>query len=202
MKSILLVDDDRHIRAVLSSLLTEAGYVVIAVPDGRAALSEIAARKPDLVLLDVMMPVMNGYEACEEIRKTNRELPIIFLTSLDTEADQIRAFELGADDFLAKTVSDAILVARIRKTLSRAEHFTAVAAPTEMTRTEANIYRLLKSAPGKFFTYREIFDSVSGEGYYADEGAVRSHVSRMRKKLELKGERIESRRSFGFALFV
>lgn len=201
MKSILLVDDDRHIRAALSSLLTEAGYEVVSASNGQAALAAISAHKPDLVLLDVMMPVMDGYTTCEEIRKVNRELPIVFLTSLDTDADQIRAFELGADDFVAKTVSDAVLLARIRKTLSRSERFTVVEAPEFMTRTEANVYRLLKSAPGKFFTYREIFDSVSGEGYYADEGAVRSHVSRMRKKIEPLGERIESKRGFGFALF-
>lgn len=184
----------------MSALLTEAGYEVTTAENGRSALVAILAKMPDIVLLDVMMPVMDGYETCKEIRKTNRELPIVFLTMLDSDADQIRALELGADDFISKTVSDDILLARIRKTLVRAECLSSMAAPHSMTRTEANIYRLLQTAPGKVFSYMEIFKSISGEGYYADEGAVRSHVSRMRRKLRPLGETIEAKRGFGFAL--
>ena len=199
MAEILIVDDERMIRAGLAQLLAGAGFAVREARNGKSALTAVVERRPDLVLLDVMMPGMDGFEVCEKLLAADRDLPVVFLTAKDSESDQVRGLEAGADDFLSKTVGEEVLLARVRKALARTARLAASAAPSEMTRTEADIYRLLSSARGKWFSYREIFDSIRGEGYYGDEGAIRSHVSRLREKLP-PGERIESKRGRGYAL--
>ena len=199
MTEILLVDDERAIRGSLSRLLREAGFTVRAAANGAAGVEAFRERRPDLVLLDVMMPRMDGYAACAAMRSADRETPIVFLSVLDAEDDQIRGLEAGADDYVSKTASPALLKARIRKALERADRFSKMDAPASMTKTEADIYRLLESDRGRFFSYREIFSAVCGEGYYADESVIRVHVSNMRKKLPA-GERLVTRRCVGYAL--
>ena len=199
MAEILIVDDERSIRAGLAQLLSGAGFAVREARDGRSALAAVAERRPDLVLLDVMMPGMDGFEVCGKLLAADRDLPVVFLTAKDSEGDQVRGLEVGADDFLSKTVGEGVLLARIRKALVRAKRLSAAPAPSEMTKTEADIYRLLSSVRGKWFSYREIFDSIRGEGYYGDEGAIRSHVSRLREKLP-PSEQIDSKRGRGYAL--
>ena len=200
MAEILIVDDERMIRAGLAQLLADAGFAVREARDGKSALTAVAARRPDLVLLDIMMPGMDGFEVCEKLLAADRDLPVVFLTAKDSEHDQVRGLEVGADDFLSKTVGEEVLLARVRKALARTARLAASDAPSGMTKTEADIYRLLSSARGKWFSYREIFNSIRGEGYYGDEGAVRTQMSRLREKLP-SGEKIESKRGFGYALF-
>ena len=200
MAEILIVDDERMIRAGLVQLLSGAGFTVREARDGKSALAAVAERRPNLVLLDVMMPGMDGFKVCEKLLATDRDLPVVFLTAKDSESDQVRGLEVGADDFLLKTVGEEVLLARIRKALARTARLAAVAAPSGMTKTEADIYRLLSSARGKWFSYREIFNSIRGEGYYGDEGAIRTQMSRLREKLS-PGEKVESKRGFGYALF-
>ena len=200
MAEILIVDDERMIRAGLVQLLSGAGFTVREARDGKSALAAVAERRPNLVLLDVMMPGMDGFKVCEKLLATDRDLPVVFLTAKDSESDQVRGLEVGADDFLLKTVGEEVLLARIRKALARTARLAATAAPSGMTRTEADIYRLLSSARGKWFSYREIFNSIRGEGYYGDEGAIRTQMSRLREKLS-PGEKVESKRGFGYALF-
>ena len=199
MTEILLVDDERSIRDSLSCQLREAGFTVRVAATGAAGVAAFGERRPDLVLLDVMMPGMDGYAVCEAMRCADRETPIVFLSALDAEEDQIRGLDAGADDYVSKTASPTLLVARIRKALERADRFSKMDAPAAMTKTEADIYRLLESDRGRFFSYREIFSAVCGEGYYADEGAIRVHVSNMRKKLP-SGERLVAKRGVGYAL--
>ena len=199
MIEILLVDDERAIRDSLSCYLREAGFGVRAAATGAAGVDAFCQRRPDLVLLDVMMPGMDGYSVCKAMRVVDRETPIVFLSALDAESDQIRGLDAGADDYISKTASAALLNARIRKALERADRFSQMDAPVSMTKTEADIYRLLESDRGRFFSYREIFSAVCGEGYYADEGAIRVHVSNMRKKLATN-ERLVARRGVGYAL--
>ena len=199
MAEILIVDDERVICAGLAQLLSGAGFAVREARDGKSALAAVAERRPDMVLLDIMMPGMDGFEVCEKLLASDRDLPVIFLTAKDSESDQVRGLEVGADDFLSKTVGEEVLLARVRKALARTARLVAAVAPSEMTKTEADIYRLLSSARGKWFSYREIFDSIRGEGYYGDEGAIRSHVSRLREKLP-SGEKIDSKRGRGYAL--
>ena len=199
MTEILLIDDERVMRDAFQRLLEGAGFAVRTAPDGKRGVAAFAERRPDLVLLDVMMPTLNGYEAAAEMRRLDRETPIVFLSALDSDDDQIRGLEVGADDYVAKTASDSLLLARIRKARARADRFSKSEAPEAMTRMEADIYRLLDSDRGTYFSYRQIFAAVCGEGYAADEGAIRVHVSNMRKKLPC-GERIVSKRGFGYAL--
>ena len=193
MAEILIVDDERMIRAGLVQLLSGAGFTVREARDGKSALAAVAERRPNLMLLDVMMPGMDGFKVCEKLLATDRDLPVVFLTAKDSESDQVRGLEVGADDFLLKTVGEEVLLARTAR-------LAATAAPSGMTRTEADIYRLLSSARGKWFSYREIFNSIRGEGYYGDEGAIRTQMSRLREKLS-PGEKVESKRGFGYALF-
>ena len=200
MAEILIVDDERMIRAGLARLLSGAGFSVREARDGNSALVAVAERRPDLVLLDVMMPGMDGFEVCEKLLASDRDLPVVFLTAKDSENDQVRGLEVGADDFLSKTVGEEVLLARVRKALARVARLSTGPAPSACSKTEADIYRLLSSARGKWFTYREIFNSIRGEGYYGDEGAVRTQMSRLREKLP-PGEKIESKRGFGYALF-
>ena len=200
MAEILIVDDERMIRAGLAQLLSGAGFAVREARNGKSALAAVAERRPDLVLLDVMMPGMDGFKVCESLLASDRDLPVLFLTAKDSESDQVRGLEVGADDFLSKTVGEEVLLARIRKALARVRRLAATPAPSACTKTEADIYRLLSSARGKWFTYREIFNSIRGEGYYGDEGSIRTQMSRLREKLPA-GEKIESKRGCGYALF-
>lgn len=110
MSEILIVDDERLIREGLKMTLQGEGYEVRTARDGDEALNKIAERRPDLVLLDVMMPRMNGFRCCEEIRKTDPLLPVIFLTAKDSEADQVRGIGLGGDDYVSKATGDALLL--------------------------------------------------------------------------------------------
>ena len=200
MAEILIVDDERMIRAGLAQLLSGAGFAVREARDGKSALAAVAERRPDLVLLDIMMPGMDGFDVCEKLLAIDRDLPVVFLTAKDSESDQVRGLEVGADDFLSKTVGEEVLLARVRKALARVKRLAAAPAPSACSKTEADIYRLLSSARGRWFSYREIFNSIRGEGYYGDEGAVRTQMSRLREKLPT-GEKIESKRGFGYALF-
>ena len=162
--SILLVDDERIMRETLTPILVAAGFDVVLASDGRAAVQSFLLERPDLVLLDVMMPVVDGYETCAELRKLDRETPIVFLSALDGEEDQIKGLKLGADDYVSKTASNAMLIARVENALERADCFSKAAAPTAMTKTEADIYRVLDSDRGRFFGYQEIFAAIDPRG--------------------------------------
>ena len=196
---VLVVDDERVIREGLTRKLVSAGFDVRLASDGRAAFQAFLLARPDLVLLDVMMPGMDGYATCEEMRKIDRETPIVFLSALDSEQDQIRGLEVGADDYVSKTASEAMLLARVKKALERAGRFSRIEAPAGMTKIQADIYRLLGSERGRFFSYVEIYEALCGEGYYHDEGAIRVHISRLRAKLP-RGEKIDAKRGRGYAL--
>ena len=195
----MVVDDELAIRKGLAAMLEGAGYSVRTARDGIAALGAVRARRPDLVLLDVMMPLMDGFKVCEEVRKRDRDLPIVFLTAKDADEDQVRGLEVGADDFVSKSSDSAVLLVRIRKTLERAERLLGNVAPDNLTKTEADIYRLLASVHGKYLTALEIFSAIRGEGYVGDEGNMRSHMSRLRSKLP-QGVTIDVMRGRGYAL--
>ena len=196
---ILVVDDELSIRRGLAAMLENAGYSVRTARDGIVAFGAIRSKRPDLILLDVMMPLMDGFKVCEEIRKRDRDLPIVFLTAKDADEDQVRGLEVGADDFVSKSSDSSVLLVRIRKALERAERLLGNAAPDNLTKTEADIFRLLASERGRYFTAMEIFTAIRGEGYAGDEGNMRSHVSRLRGKLP-QGVTIDAMRGRGYAL--
>lgn len=199
MTSVLLAEDELSLAKSLAQTLEAAGMSVRLALNGDIALEHFKRERPDLVLLDVMMPVMDGYATCAEIRKLDRDVPIIFLTALDSDADQIRGLEVGADDYIVKTTSDEVLLARIRKATERAARLKPATAPDVLTRTEGAIYQLLKSDPRRFFTYDEIAAAICGEGYKLDEITVRVHIGHLRKKLP-STETLETKRGFGFRL--
>jgi len=199
MAKILIVDDERAPRVGFAALLRENGHVVTAVSNGQDALLTFRKIRPDLVLLDIMMPKMDGYEVCSAIRREDRDTPVIFLSALDSEEDQVRGLEVGADDFVSKTAAHVLLLARIRTAIARAQRFLRVPAPREMTKLEADIYRLLERNRGTYLSYQEIFSEVCGDGYMADEGAIRVHISNLRKKLP-RGLSVMAKRGLGYVL--
>ena len=146
-----------------------------------------------------MMPLMDGFAVCERIRQFDRDLPIVFLTAKDADEDQVRGLEVGADDFVSKSANDMVLLVRIRKTLERARRLLGNAAPDGLTKTEADIFRLLASEKGRYFSAMEIFSAIRGEGCVPSDGNLRAHVSRLRGKLT--GDlTIDAIRGRGYAL--
>jgi len=224
MPSILLVDDEAAIRRTFRTLLEGEGYAVRVARNGDEALAKIAEARPDLVLLDVTMPGRNGFAACAEIRKTDKLLPILFLTALDSEADQVRGFGLGADDYIFKTTGDAELLARVRRALERAAAYSSAATPsrtvklgsvevdfdrhlvtdgkktTSLTTSESDLLRCLASRRGEMFTVDEIFSFLRGEGYVGDPATIRVHVMNLRRKLGRAGDMVGNVPNSGYYL--
>lgn len=128
MAEILIVDDERVVREGLRQTLLGEGYAVRTARDGEDALRKIGEARPDAVLLDVMMPKMNGFRCCEEIRKADALLPVVFLTAKDSEADQIRGLGLGGDSYVSKASSEALLLTCVRRVLERVQRERAKSA--------------------------------------------------------------------------
>ena len=227
MAEILIVDDERALREGLKVMLSGEGFAVRTARDGEDALRKISERAPDLVLLDVMMPRMNGFKTCEEIRKTDAALPVIFLTAKDSEADQVRGLGLGADDYISKDAGESLLLARIDRALARTANFNAIAAKREtqpirlgrirvdmkslavsgsdgeiarLTKTEADILKLLDSERGAFFSVERLISELRGQGFACEDSMLYSHVSHLRRKLGPAGDLISSSRKAGYCL--
>ena len=224
MAEILIADDDRLIREGMKALFAGEGFSVRTARDGEDALKKFAESRPDLVLLDVMMPKANGFKACEEIRRLDRLVPIVFLTAKDSEADEVRGIGLGADDYVSKTAGEAVLVARVRRALERAAAIDADVSPPRvlklgavtvdfdrltvsgpgadgrLTRTEADILQLLALRAGSPMTGDELIAALRGEGYACEDGMVYTHVSNLRRKLGPAACLLANDRSSGYRL--
>ena len=227
MAEILIVDDERALREGLKATLAGEGFAVRTARDGEDALRKISERAPDLVLLDVMMPKMNGFRTCEEIRKADAALPVIFLTAKDSEADQVRGIGLGADDYISKDAGESLLLARINRALARATTFGETLAKREaqpirlgrisvdsksmvvsdprgeiarLTKTEADTLRLLDSNRGAFFSVEQIIAELRGRGFACTDSMLYAHVSNLRRKLGPAGGLISSSRNAGYCL--
>ncbi len=217
---ILVVDDERAVRNGCRSLLENAGYTVRTARDGSEALRKFADRRPDLVLLDVMMPGMNGKFACAELRKADPLLPILLFTAMPSDVGAVDAFGFGADDYIDKAKSPEELLARISAALRRSAAMRGAkdvlvlgsvtvdlgrqtfegAASGELTRSEALILRLLASERGRAFSHEELLAAERGDGYSGDERAVHSAVRRLKAKLGPAGELIASVYGVGYRL--
>ena len=227
MAEILLVDDEKALRDSLKAVLQGEGYEVRTARDGDEALVKIAEKRPDLVLLDVMMTRMNGYKCCEKIRETDKLLPVIFLTAKDGETDQVRGIGLGADDFVSKDASDAVLLARISRALARSSAIGesvrsasgavialgAVSvdmktfAVTEkgkeiarLTKTEADILKLLDSQRGKLVVQDDIITDLRGNGFACEDTMLYVHICNLRRKLGSASSKIVNKRGVGYCL--
>jgi two-component system, OmpR family, response regulator len=222
--TVLVVDDDPHIRDLLTFALQKAGLATREAADGEAALTEIALRAPDLVILDINMPRMDGIETCRRIRARG-DLPVLFLSSRDDEIDRILGIELGADDYVVKPFSPREVVARVAAILRRAartpaplttglfawgrlsldaEGWRALWQEIEvpLTVTEFSIVRVLADAPRRVFTRDAIIDRVHGPGFAMTDRTIDSHVRNLRAKFASVGgaDVIETRAGVGYQL--
>lgn len=223
---ILIVDDDPHIRQLLVFALEKAGFATDEAEDGEAALAAIADAAPDLVVLDINMPRMNGLEVCRRLRSESN-LPILFLSSRDEEIDRVLGIELGADDYVVKPFSPREVTARVtailRRTGSHAPKADVLAnalgrgrlgldpdgwsaswdgQELSLTVTEFGILRTLAAAPGKVFTRDAIIDRLRGPGFAITDRTVDSHVRNLRGKFAQMGghDVIETRAGVGYRL--
>lgn len=218
MKKVLIVEDDEDIRELLQNFLQEAGYAVAQARDGVEAMAGFHKEKIDLVLLDVMLPKIDGYGVCELIRKESR-VPIMMMTALDGEADQIKGFDLLADDYITKPFSMPVLLRRIAALLRRAELASESGSsigykeitldldaykasvgerPLDLTSREFELLRELLTRQGKVLTRRMLLDRVWGPDHYGDERIVDTHIKNLRHKLGL--DYIETIRGVGYRI--
>ena len=204
MKTILVVDDEPKIVGLARDYLEHAGFGVLTAADGRTALETVRRRRPDLVVLDLGLPELDGLDVTREIRRTST-LPIVMLTARDDEVDKLLGLELGADDYLTKPFSPRELVARVKAVLRRTEAATVPAdvlrtgglvvdvprhrveaggRTVELTATEFDLLVALARQPGRILTRSQLLDAIHGVAYEAYERAIDSHVKNLRRKLE------------------
>jgi DNA-binding response OmpR family regulator len=203
-KTILVVDDNERLRTLVKAYLTQEGFRVTTAVNGRDALFIAREEKPDLILLDIMMPQMDGYEFMRLHRK-EQPTPIILLTAKIEETDTLLGLELGADDYIAKPFSMRILAARIRAVLRRFNQ-ESPAAPVlrvgelmldrngryvkvgpqniDLTPSEFDILAALMASPGRAFTRLELLDRVQGDAYEGYERTIDVHIRNLRSKIE------------------
>ncbi len=204
MKTILVVDDELKITRLLRDYLQQAGFRVLTVGDGSAALSLARAEQPDLIVLDLGLPGLDGLDVTRTLRKSS-DVPIIMLTARAEEADRIVGLELGADDYLVKPFSPKELVARVRAVLRRVD--ASVEAPDvvragdleidtskrsvtlngrgiDLTPTEFELLLHLARSPGRVYTRAQLLDALHGVAFESYERAIDAHVKNLRRKLE------------------
>ena|SRR5690348_13858941 len=211
MPNIALVDDDKNILASVSLLLEQEGYHVRTFADGASALTALSATPPDLAILDIKMPRMDGLELLRRLRQ-NGDLPVIFLTSKDEEIDELMGLNAGADDYIRKPFSQRLLLERVKAVLRRAEHLKGPATNGEpkkealvrgklsldpqrhectwdgkavrLTVTEFLILQALAQRPGFVKSRDSLMDAAYDDQVYVDDRTIDSHIKRLRKKFK------------------
>ena len=201
--TILIVDDDRELRELIGFALRGAGYTVVEAGDGLEALRQHAAEKPDLVILDVNLPGIDGFEVCRRIRVAS-DTPVMMLTVRSEEADQVRGLDLGADDYLAKPFSPRTLLARVRALLRRCglerpapsgagaivldpdlqTVSVGDAAPVRLTNLEFRLFQLMVAAPNRTVPSERLLRHVWGHRSTGDRQLLKQLVHRVRQKVE------------------
>jgi DNA-binding response OmpR family regulator len=204
MNTILVVDDEKRIAHLVRDYLENAGFRAVVAYDGKTAMAQFRHEQPDLIVLDLNLPQMDGLDVARAVRK-ERNTPIIMLTARVEEMDRILGLELGADDYVSKPFSPRELVARVRAVLRRAggdepasplvrvgdlaidtekrlvtQHGEAV----DLTTTEFNLLVVLARSPGRVFSRMELLDRVQGEAFEGYERTIDVHVKNLRKKIE------------------
>ena len=211
-KTVLIVEDEQNIVDILSFILTKEGYDTLEALDGPTGLQLALEQNPDLVLLDLMLPGMDGFEVCGRLRKAGSAVPIVMLTAREEEDDKVRGLELGADDYITKPFKNRELIARVKANIRRVAMISAPPAPEEgeglspdqrvrideeraavfkdgaaleLTQREYDLIRFLAARPGKVFSREALMEHVwNYEGYVGDVRAVDVAVRRLREKLE------------------
>ncbi len=212
-KTILIVEDEKNIVDILSFNLEREGYATVEAYDGEAGLQLALEQDPDLILLDLMLPKMNGFDVCRAVREHGRATPIIMLTAREEETDKVLGLELGADDYITKPFSMRELLARVKANIRRVGMLTDPAqmrpsaasrlelgriaidtellmaykdaAPLDLTQREYELLKFLASNPGKVFSREALMENVwNYEGYVGDVRAVDVAIRRLREKVE------------------
>lgn len=218
-KHILIIEDEKAIQSILAELLTDAGYQVTTADNGVDGLAKFREQSYALVLLDIMMPKIDGYAVCEMIRRESK-VPVIMLTALDEEQAQIKAFELQADDYITKPFSLTLVLMRIEAVLRRTKEAGVPEAntvaygriqfdsesrmvyangnPVALTNIEYGILELFLRNPGRIFTRDNLLNQVWGYDFAGDEKTVNIHIMNLRRKLG--SDLIETVRGVGYRI--
>jgi len=226
-QSVLVVEDEADIRELVSYNLLKEGYQVTSVGSGEAALAAAESRLPDLILLDIMLPGLDGLKVCRKLKESpqSESVPIIMLTAKGEEPDMVAGLQAGADDYVTKPFSPRVLLARVQSVLRRAasahgasreeqqdktikihdllihpgRHEVLVRGErVELTATEFKLLHLLARRPGWVFTRQQILDGVHGDNYAITDRAVDVQIVGLRKKLGSGGACIETVRGVGY----
>jgi two-component system, OmpR family, response regulator len=203
--TLLLVDDEEHLRSMLDAALRHHGFDVHAVASGREALEVAVATAPDLIVLDVMMPDLDGFEVCRRMRSDGIKAPVVFLTAKDDTEDKVRGLTLGGDDYLIKPFSLEELVARINAVLRRAgaavpadavlrcadlvldddaHRVTRAGEDVALSPTEFNLLRFLLVNQGRVLSKAQILDHVWNFDFGGDGGIVETYIGYLRRKVD------------------
>jgi two-component system OmpR family response regulator len=203
-KKILVVDDEKRIVEIVKAYLERDGYQVAVAYDGKSALDLAQKECPDLIVLDLMLPEISGWDVCRTLRKES-DVPIIMLTARDDTTDKIVGLEIGADDYVTKPFDPKEVVSRVRAVLRRYEgkpvssniirigdldidvdrrtvHRGGV--NIELTSTEFDLLRVLADSPGRVYTRMQLLDTTQGQAYEGYERTIDSHIKNLRKKIE------------------
>lgn len=220
MPTIALVDDDKNILISVSMLLEQEGYTVRTFADSAAALTALSTTPPDMAVLDIKMPRMDGLELLRRLRQKQEELPVIFLTSKDEEIDELIGLNAGADDYIRKPFSQRLLLERIKAVLRRSENHksepenvegrkealvrgklaldplrhecTWEGKPVRLTVTEFLILQCLAQRPGFVKSRDALMDAAYDDQVYVDDRTIDSHIKRLRKKFKQVDDNFES----------
>lgn len=222
MQNVIIVEDEEDIQELIQYNLAKNGFNTTVYSSGEEALSNILAKNPDLVLLDLMLPGIDGLEVCKRLKKSDdtKELPIIMLTARGEEEDIVKGFEYGADDYVTKPFSPKILISRIKAVLRRQAgekydenslvkiheltinpqkyEVTLDNAPLKLTNAEFKAIHLLASKPGWVLTRYQIIDEIKGDDYEVTDRSVDVLMVGLRKKLDRYGSYIETVRGVGY----
>jgi two-component system, OmpR family, response regulator len=223
---VLVVDDERNIRELVEVALKFHGCAVSTAASGKDALRQVEAGKPDLVVLDVMMPDIDGFEVCRRLRAAGNDVPVIFLTAKDTSSDTVTGLAIGGDDYVTKPFSVEALVARVRAVLRRAsrtgertstgplrvadleldeERWTVHrgGVQVDLSPTEFRLLAYLMRHQGRVLTRAQLLEQVWGWDYAGESQVVETYISYLRRKLDpLGGPLIHTQRGVGYSLRV
>ena len=215
-KKILIVEDDDNIRELLRLYLEREGFEISEAENGAVGLSTWKAQNPDMMLLDVMMPVMDGWQVCKEIRASGSTMPIIMITAKGETMDKVSGLELGADDYIVKPLEMREVIARVRAVFRRfagdetgkltfdkltidkqAYDLVINGKRVDAPPKEIELLYFLAQSPNRVFTRAQLLDDVWGFDYYGDTRTVDVHVKRLREKLEGVSDKWELKTVWG-----
>lgn len=220
---LLVVDDDENLRSMLSAALKHHGYDVESVDNGDAAIEAVAATRPDLLVLDVMLPGVDGFEVCRRLRSMNDHTPVLFLTARDETEDKVRGLRLGGDDYLEKPFSLDELMARVDAVLRRAggaqqtselevadvrlddeAHLVLKSGvPVHLSPTEYELLRLLMVNQGRVLSKAQILDRVWSRDFSGDGAVVETYIGYLRRKIDTSEPKlIHTIRGVGYTMRV